>query len=82
MNDYLIPGVYYVIDSSDVKTIQNAPVKIEFKLIVEYQFGNVPNYIMQTFIDYTTLIKYCRRSFDSGKSWRTWYKMNTPTVIS
>lgn len=81
LNAYTTPGTYYNQFSIDVKTIKNLPITIEFKLIVEYQFGTIGTYIMQTFIDYITMIKYCRRSYDSGTTWQSWYKMNTPQNI-
>lgn len=81
LNAYTTPGTYYNQFSTDIKTIKNLPITIEFKLIVEYQFGTIGTYIMQTFIDYITMIKYCRRSYDSGTTWQSWYKMNTPQNI-
>lgn len=78
LDAYTTPGTYYNPSSVDVKTMKNLPITIEFKLVVEYQFGTIGTYIMQTFIDYITMIKYCRRSYDSGTTWQSWYKMNTP----
>ena len=81
LNSYNKPGVYYCINSNVAKTISNTPLAIEFKFLVEYQFGNNSNYIMQTFINYITMSRYCRRSEDAGKTWKTWYKMDAPIQL-
>lgn len=81
LNDYKNPGVYYVSYSESVKTILNTPITKEFKLMVEYQFGDNARYIMQTFIDYITLIRYCRRSDNYGTTWLEWKQMDSPSGI-
>ena len=77
LNDYIIPGKYYVDSGTIAKTLENCPFDDNgFTLIVEGQY-NTENYIGQTIIsnNANSFVKLFRRLTVSSNSWTAWTKV-------